>query len=226
MSAFDNSGTDGSLATAEVGYETKEPQKEMKVMKTNKVMCGLLAVAVLVVGGISANAQYVSGQALKKALSESKVIPTSKAPVDVIRPQADVIGVVDKDIIVGSWIETINFNGPMPPLKSLSTYTSDGGLIVGDQGAVAEGSAFSPGHGSWTHVRGRTFDWTSLELIYSTADGTLIGYLKVKGRYTVNDAGNGYTGEFLAKVTDPDGNVLFSVDGNNVGTRIAVEPFL
>ena len=194
-------------------------------MKTNKVICGLLAIAMLVVAGVSANAQYVSGDALKKALSGSKANPTSKAPVDLIKPQADLIGVTDKNIIVGSWIETINFNGPMPPLKSLSTYTSDGGLIVGDQGAVAEGSAFSPGHGSWSHVRGRTFDWTSLELIYSTADGTLIGYLKVKGRYTVDETGNAYTGEFLANVTDPDGNVLFSVDGNNVGTRLSVEAF-
>ena len=194
-------------------------------MKTNQVMCGLLAIAMLVVVGVSANAQYVAGGALKKALSESKANPTSKAPVDLIKTQADVIGVVDKNIIVGSWIETINFNGPMPPIKSLSTYTSDGGLIVGDQGAVTEGSAFSPGHGSWTHVRGRTFDWSAVELLYSTADGTLIGYLKVKGRYTVDETGNAYTGQFLANVTDADGNVLFTVDGNNVGARISVEAF-
>ena len=193
-------------------------------MKTNKVICGLLAIAMLVVAGVSANAQYVSGDALKKALSGSKSNPTSK--VELIKPQADQLGVTDKNIIVGSWIETINFNGPMPALKSMSSFTSDGCLVVGDQGAVSEGSAFSPGHGSWSHVRGRTFDWTSLELIYATADGTLIGYLKVKGRYTVDDTGNGYTGQFFATVTDADGNVLFTVDGNNVGTRIPVEAFM
>ena len=194
-------------------------------MRTNKVMCGLLAIAMLVVAGTSVRAQRISPDELTKALSRSKQDSTSRIPGGLLNPQADLIGVTDKNVIVGSWIETINFNGPMPPLKSMSTFSADGALLVADQGAVADGTAFSAGHGAWSHVRGRTFDWTSLELLYATADGTLIGYLKVSGRYTVDETGNAYTGQFLAKILDADGNVLFEVDGNNVGSRISVEPF-
>jgi hypothetical protein len=196
-------------------------------MRMNKVTFSVLGIAILAVMGCSVNAQVASRGTMIKAMVESKASSSSKIPAGLINPHSDVIGVSDKNIMVGSWLETITFSGPdpMPPVKSLSTYTSDGSLLVSDQGAVAGGTAFSGGHGSWAHVRGRTFDWTSVEIIYSTEDGSLIGYLKVKGRYTVDDTGNAYTGAFFATVSDGDGNVLFTAEGTNVGGRIPVEPF-
>lgn len=130
-----------------------------------------------------------------------------------------------KKAIVGSWIETVTFSGPgaPPPLKSLVTFSADGTLTVADQGNVnlSGGTVFSAGHGSWVAQGERTFSWTVIELI-SDLDGNLIGTLKVRGTYTVDDAGNSYAGVFKAEV-DIFGSVL-SVDGTNEGARIQVEP--
>jgi len=173
------------------------------------------------------NAQRISREALTKGtiVSRTETKTSAIVPSKTDTEQNLVIGATDKKIMVGSWIETVTFSGDvMPPLKSMSSFTADGCLVVADQGAVGAGVAFSPGHGSWSHAGGRSFDWTSVELLYSTIDGTLIGYLKVSGRYTVNESGNAYTGQFLATVSDADGNVLLTVDGTNAGNRIQVEP--
>ena len=62
----------------------------------------------------------------------------------------------------------------------------------------------------------------SLELI-SDLSGNLVGYLKVRGVYTVSQSGNEYNGTSFAEVLDTDGNVLFSVEVTNAGKRIQVE---
>jgi hypothetical protein len=130
-----------------------------------------------------------------------------------------------KKVIVGSWMETITFSGvPIPPLKSLVIFSSDGTVTVADQGNVnvAAGQLFSAGAGSWVAQGERTFAWTTVELI-SDLSGNLTGTLKVRGVYTVDESGNSYSGVFFAEVKDPAGNVLFSIDGTNAGQRIQVE---
>jgi len=192
--------------------------------KTNFVTY-FLAAAILLGLGTVINAQRISRDVLTKGTITSSSEPKiSPVPGRSETEQNLAIGTTDKKIIIGTWLETVTFNGAMPPLKSLVTFGADGNVLVADQGAVGSGSAFSAGHGSWSQAGGRTFDWTTVELLYSTTDGSLIGYLKVSGRYTVGETGNSYTGHFLASVSDPDGNVLFSVDGNNAGSRIQVEP--
>jgi hypothetical protein len=131
-----------------------------------------------------------------------------------------------KKVIVGSWVETVTFDGGvMPPLKSLVTFAADGTMTVADQGNVnlSAGQLFSAGHGAWSAQGDRTFDWTVVELISDLA-GNLIGTLKVRGTYTVNESGNGYSGVFYAEVSDTSGNLLFAAGGTNAGVRIQVEP--
>jgi hypothetical protein len=129
-----------------------------------------------------------------------------------------------KKAIVGSWIETVTFSGAgaPPPLKSLVTFSADGTTTVADQGNVSlvAGTVFSAGHGSWIAQGERTFSWTTVELV-SDLDGNLIGTLKVRGTYTVDDTGHGYSGFFKAELTI-FGDVL-SFEGTNEGTRIQVE---
>ena len=129
-----------------------------------------------------------------------------------------------KKVIVGSWIETVTFSGPdaPPPLKSLVTFSADGTTTVADQGNVslAVGTVFSAGHGSWIAQGERTFSWTTVELV-SDLEGNLIGTLKVRGTYTVDETGNAYSGFFKADLTI-FGNTL-SFEGTNEGTRIQVE---
>ena len=128
--------------------------------------------------------------------------------------------------LVGSWLETVTFPAETgrPPLKSLGSYHDDGTMVCSDQGAVTTEppTVFTSCHGVWTHLTQRTFAYTSLGLI-SDLSGSLVGYLKVRGTYTVAQSGNEYSGTSFAEVVDTDGNVLFSTDVTNAGQRIQVE---
>ena len=132
----------------------------------------------------------------------------------------------NKKALVGSWLETVTFppEAGRPPLKSLGTFHDDGTMVCSDQGAVTSEppTVFTSCHGAWTHVEQRKFAYTALELI-SDSSGNLVGYLKVRGSYTVSQSGNDYTGTSFAEVLDPDGVVLFSVSVTNAGKRIQVE---
>ena len=131
-----------------------------------------------------------------------------------------------KTAIVGSWIETITISGPgaRPPFKSLSVYNEGGGVVASDQGNVTLNppQSFSSGAGAWTYLGGRTFAWTVVELI-SDLDGNLVGTLKVRGESTLDQSGNNYSSRWHAEAVDPNGQLLFSADGTNVGQRILVE---
>ena len=130
-----------------------------------------------------------------------------------------------KKVLVGSWVETVTFDGGfMPPLKSLVNFSADGTVTVADQGNVnlSAGQLFSAGTGAWAAQGERTFKWTTLELI-SDLNGNLVGTLKVRGTYTVDESGNAYSGVFQAEVKDTSDNVLFSVGGTNAGARIQVD---
>ena len=132
----------------------------------------------------------------------------------------------NKRAIVGSWLETVTFTpeAGRPPLKSLGTFHDDGTMQCSDQGSVTldQPTIFTSCHGAWTHLDQRTFAYTSVELI-SDLSGNLVGYLKVRGVYTVSDSGNEYAGTSFAEISDPDGNLLFSVSVTNAGKRIVVE---
>ena len=129
-------------------------------------------------------------------------------------------------VLVGSWLETVTFppETGRPPLKSLGTFHSDGTMTCSDQGGVTTDppSVFTSCHGAWTHLEKRKFAYTSFELI-SDLSGNLVGYLKVRGVYTVSQSGNQYDGTSFAKILDTSGNVLFSVEVTNAGRRIQVE---
>jgi len=131
----------------------------------------------------------------------------------------------NRKAIVGSWIETVTFSGAgaPPPFKSLVTFGGDGAVLVADQGNVntAAGTVFSAGHGRWVALANRSFTWTIMELM-SDLNGNLLGTLKVRGTYTVDESGNAYSGSFHADLTDIFDNV-FSFEGTNEGHRIQVE---
>ena len=132
----------------------------------------------------------------------------------------------NKKALVGSWLETVTFppEAGRPPLKSLGTFHDDGTMQCSDQGSVTldQPTIFTSCHGAWQHLENRTFAYTSVELI-SDLSGNLVGYLKVRGVYTVSASGNEYDGTSFAEISDPDGNLLFSVGVINAGKRVVVE---
>jgi hypothetical protein len=135
-------------------------------------------------------------------------------------------GTTNKTALVGSWLETVTFppESGRPPLKSLGSFHADHTMVCSDQGAVttAPPSVFTPCHGVWTHLEERRFAYTSLALI-SDLSGSHVGYLKVRGIYTVSQSGNEYTGSSFAEILDTGGFVLFSASVTNAGTRLRVE---
>jgi hypothetical protein len=151
---------------------------------------------------------------------------TAEGPTALQGPNASTYGAPKEMALVGSWLETVTFpsESGRPPLKSLVSFHDAGIMTYSDQGNVTTEppTIFSSGHGAWTHLEKHTFAYTSLGLI-SDLSGNLVGYLKVRGVYTVSQSGNEYNGTSFAKVLDTDGNVLFSVEVTNAGQRIKVE---
>jgi hypothetical protein len=137
-------------------------------------------------------------------------------------------GVTDPTALVGSWLETVTFppESGRPPLQSLSSYHADRTAVCTDQGNVTVNTdqplVFSSCHGVWAHLEKRQFASTSIELI-SDLSGNLVGYLKVRSVVTVSQNGDEYTGNSLAEVRDPDGNVLFAVPVANTARRIQLQ---
>ena len=132
----------------------------------------------------------------------------------------------DKDALVGSWVETVWFppETGRPPVKSVGSFNSDGIMVFSDQGSVTMDppTVFSSFQGVSRHLEKRRFSYTGLSLM-SDLNGNLVGYLKVRGVYTVSQSGNEYNGASFAEVLDIDGTVLFSVDVTNRGQRILFE---
>jgi hypothetical protein len=146
----------------------------MKIISA-ALLCGLSAAGILAISGITVAAQRISREELTRGRSGTST-QNKTALIGSNDLKADNNGTTDKKVIVGTWLETVIFSGPdpMPPLKSLSTFTADGGLVVADQGAVTAEMEFSPGHGSWVHLGGRIFAWSVMEITNLT-DGALTG---------------------------------------------------
>ena len=148
------------------------------------------------------------------------------ATTAVASAQGTNAGGTNHKALVGSWLETVTFppETGRPPLKSLGSFHEDHTMVCSDQGAVTTEppSVFTSCHGAWAHLEKRTFAYTSFELI-SDLGGSLVGYLKVRGIYTVSQSGNDYAGTSLAQITDVDGIVVFSFEVTNAGKRILVE---
>lgn len=171
------------------------------------------------------NATHISHRASAAAIIATIALTASFVFAGAGRAEAG-DATPNKKALVGSWLETVTFppEAGRPPLKSLGTFHDDGTMQCSDQGSVtlAEPAIFTSCHGAWKHLENRTFAYTSVELI-SDLSGNLVGYLKVRGVYTVSDSGNEYAGTSFAEISDPDGVVLFSIGVTNAGRRIVVE---
>jgi hypothetical protein len=173
----------------------------------------------------SAHANGRSSTALRiatAALTTALVVATTT----MASAQDGNAGITNKTALVGSWLETVTFppESGRPTLKSLVSFHGDKTMVASDQGGVTTEPPFaeSSGHGAWTHLNKRTFAYSVLYL-FSDLSGNLQNYLKVRGVYTVSQSGNEYNGTSFAEVLDTDGNVLFSTEVTNAGTRIQPE---
>jgi hypothetical protein len=129
-----------------------------------------------------------------------------------------------KNAIVGSWLATVTIpNGP-PPFKALFTFTEDGNVVSPAQGGVQGATVFTAAHGSWSHLRGRTFAFTAISIVYSSANGNLVGLFKLRGTVTLEGWGNEWSGPLKNELFNPAGNLVFGAEAAAQAERIKVEP--
>lgn len=121
--------------------------------------------------------------------------------------------------LAGSWRLTVDRGPALPPVKGLTTYTSDGTLI-GTANNVVRG----PAHGAWEHVSGRTYADTHIFFRFD-ATGTFLGSQKVRENVQLSQDGDSYTAVAISDQFDPSGNVTASgLRATITASRIQVEP--
>ena len=150
------------------------------------------------------NATHISRRASAAALITTIALTASFVFAGAGRAEARDAS-PDKKALVGSWLETVTFppEAGRPPLKSLGTFHDDGTFQCSDQGSVTADppTIFTGCHGAWKHLEGRTFAYTSVELI-SDLSGNLVGYSRSAASTPSPPRGTSMT-DFFAEISDP-----------------------
>ena len=129
-----------------------------------------------------------------------------------------------KMAIVGSWLG-ISSEGN----RLVTSFTSDGVVVSSVQTEVStnpELGVLTPGHGEWTHVGGRQFEYKVIGILYTIDTGEYLGYLKARVSATLDAAGDQMSGTDKVEIFAPDGSLVFAVPPGPIQfTRIKAEPF-
>lgn len=140
----------------------------------------------------------------------------------------------DATRLVGSWSGTATATSvPLPPLKDLITFTTDGSVIEAHRAYLKESPLgpvlATPGHGSWARSGANEYAAT-LAIIYEGAPdnpthaGTVLATETVRFKLRVASDNTTLTGRLIDEISDLDGNVIFSGPGTFEASRIAVRP--
>ncbi len=124
----------------------------------------------------------------------------------------------ERSDIVGTWQATVN-RGPLPPLTSLHTFSSDHAMIESGSDTLFR----SPGYGVWQYVGNRTYATTMVMHRFSPA-GDPIGSITVNANRRVSPDGETYVGVGINTVRDLNGNIVGGGRSTVVGRRMHVEP--
>ena len=130
-------------------------------------------------------------------------------------PFGDLFG---RNEIVGTWQATVS-RGPLPPLTSLHTFSSDQTMIESGSDSLFR----SPGYGVWRYIGNRTYATTMVMHRFSPA-GDHIGSITVNANRRVSPDGETYVGVGINTVRDLSGNVIGGGRSTVAGRRMHVEP--
>ena len=136
--------------------------------------------------------------------------------------------------LIGSWIGTaLSTTVPLPPLKTLMTFTSEG-TVVESRRIYLANSPLGPvlataGHGVWEETDASEYAITII-LIYQgaanhpTSPGEVLAQEKVRLKLTISQDGTRLSGTLLVEIRDFNDNIVFVGPGTFEATRIKVEP--
>jgi hypothetical protein len=122
--------------------------------------------------------------------------------------------------LTGTWQATVNRPAPLPPLRSLQSFTSDGIAIESSNEAP---SSRSPLYSSWQRVAGRLYAATGQHFLFDPASGAFIGTRRISRAIELSKDGQSFVA--IARVTtlDANGNVLGTGLASASGERVQVE---
>lgn len=144
------------------------------------------------------------------------------------------IAAEDTQRITGSWSGTATSTSvPLPPLKDLITFTSDGSVIETRRLFLADSPLGpligTPGHGSWIKTAANEFAVTLMILYegaesHSTAAGEVVATEKVHFRLRLGPGPDRLSGTLLDEIRDSGGDLIFRGPGTFEAKRIQAEP--
>lgn len=120
--------------------------------------------------------------------------------------------------IVGSWEVTVisdDVPGAPAPFLAYFTYDSGEGFVETDPHAGGNG------HGYWEKTGRNKIKWRMIRPLYDQ-QFQLTGSFDVTETIVLTSATE-YEGEFVAKLLDPEGNVVAVIPGRTEGRRIELE---
>lgn len=119
--------------------------------------------------------------------------------------------------LVGSWELNVD-RSPLPPIKSMFTYISDGTLV--ETGSLA---TRGPSHGAWEQLKNRQYAVTHIFFRFDPT-GTYLGTQKINETLDLAKDGESYTSVAISYLYDTSGNlVVGGLRATITATRIHVE---
>ena len=118
----------------------------------------------------------------------------------------------------GAWNVTITTQG-VTLCTAPAVFASEGTMI-----ADPCSGSLGVGYGAWVRTGNREFSGTFVGSVYNSVTGHIIGTYKVKSLGTLQPDGHTFTGAFKTETFDNNGNLLNTITGTVLGSRIAVEP--
>ena len=120
--------------------------------------------------------------------------------------------------IVGSWQLSVDRGPVLPPVKALTTFTRDGGMID-----TANLPNRGPSHGAWEHVNGRLYANTHIFFRFDPT-GAYLGTQKINETVRLARDGESFTAVAISNLFDPNGNLVAGpLRATITATRIHVE---
>jgi hypothetical protein len=183
-------------------------------MIAKRILLVLLTAAVLTLSTTAARAQSAETPARQEEIAGQPVFQSGGLPGILAR---------QRKAIAGSWLATVTIPDGPPPFKALFTFTEDGNVISPAQGGVQGTTVFTAVHGAWSHQGSRTFAFTAISLVYSSANGSLLGLFKLRGTVSLDGSGNEWNGSLKNEFFNPAGNLVFAAEATAQAERIKVE---
>jgi hypothetical protein len=112
--------------------------------------------------------------------------------------------------LAGTWQATVNRPAPLPPLRSMQIFTSDGsGIEVSNEPPATR----SPLYSSWERIGGRLYAASGEHFLFEPQSGAFAGVRRIDRTIELSQDGQSFA--VVARVTTLDAS------GNVVGTFIA-----